>query len=121
MQEYIKKLLGSRTVTPIKSNDEMEGIIKIVKFLDKYFDIETHWIALYVQNNDVTYFDNFGLEHILKEIKKFIDNKSTKTNIFKIQAHDSIMCRYFCIGFIDFMIADFTNLFSPNNFKKMMI
>ena len=76
-----------------------------------------------MQNNNVTYFDSFGVEHIPKEIKTFINNKNIKTNIFRIQAYDSIMCGYFCIGFIDFMLAgktltEFTNLFSPNNFKK---
>ena len=91
--------------------------------LDEYSDIATHWIALYVQNNDVTYFDSFGVEYIPKEIEIFISNKNIKTNIFRIQAYDSIMCGYFCIGFIDFMLAgktltEFTNLFSPNNFKK---
>ena len=34
--------------------------------LDEYSEIEAHWIALYVQNNDVTYFDSFGVEHIPK-------------------------------------------------------
>ena len=58
-----------------------------------------------------------------KEIKTFINNKNIKANIFRIQAHNSIMCGYFCIGFIDFMLAgktltEYTNLFSPNNFKK---
>ena len=91
--------------------------------LDEYSDIGTHWVALYVHNNDVTYFDSFGVEHIPKEIKTFINNKNIKTNIFRIQAYDSIMCGYFCIGFINFMLAgktltEFTNLFSPNNFKK---
>ena len=76
-----------------------------------------------VNNNDVTYFDSFGVEHIPKEIKTFINNKNIKTNIFRIQAYDSIMCRYFCIEFIDFMLAGktltkFTNLFSPNNVKR---
>ena len=89
--------------------------------LHEYSDIGTHWLALYVQNNDVTYFDSFGVEHIPKEIKTFIGNKNIKTNIFRIQAYDSVMCGYFCIGFIDFMLAgktltEFTNLFSPNNF-----
>ena len=60
--------------------------------LDEYSDIGTHWVALYVQNNDVTYFDSFGVEHIPKEIKTFIGNKNIKTNIFRIQAYDSIMC-----------------------------
>ena len=80
---------------------------------------------MYVLNN-VTYFDRFGIEYIQKEIKAFIKNKNIKTNIFRIQTYDYIMCGYFCIGFINFMLAgktlaDFTNLFSPNNFKKMMI
>ena len=78
---------------------------------------------MYINNNNVTYFDSFGVEHIPKEIKKFISNKIIKTNIFRIQAYNSIMCGYFCIGFINFMLSgntltDFTNLFSPNNFKK---
>ena len=81
---------------------------------------------MHVQNNDVTYFDSFGVEYIPEEIKTFIGNKIIKTNIFRIQAYDSIMCGNFCIGFIDFMhlgkaLADFINLFSPNNFKKTMI
>ena len=87
--------------------------------LDEYSDIGTHWITLYVQNNDATYFDSFGVEHI--QIKIHI-----KTNTFRIQAYDSIMCWYYCIGFINFMLAkktltDFTNLFAPNNFKKIMV
>ena len=91
--------------------------------LDEYSDIGTHWVALYVQNNDVIYFNSFGVEHIPKEIRTFISNKNIKTNIFRIRAYDSIMCGYFCIGFIDFMLAektltDFKNLFSSNNFKK---
>ena len=45
----------------------------------------------------------FWVEYIPKEIKTFIGNKNVKTNIFRIQALDSIMCRYFCVGFIDFM------------------
>ena len=83
-------------------------------------------IAFYVLNNNVTSLESFGVEHIPKEIKTFIGYKNIKTNIFKIQTYDSIMCRYFCIRFIDFMLAgktltDFTNFFSPNNFKKMAI
>ena len=78
---------------------------------------------MYVSNNDVTYFDSFGVEHIPKEIKKFIKNKNIKINIFRIQAYDSIMYGYFCIGFINFMfkektLTDCTNLFSPYDFKK---
>ena len=89
---------------------------------DEHSDIGTHWIAFYVLNN-VTYFESVGVEHIPKEIKASIRNNNIKTNNFRIQAYDSIMCGYFCIGFIDFMLmektlTDFTNLFLPNNFKK---
>ena len=74
-------------------------------------------------NNNVIYFDSFGVEHIPKEIKAFINNKNIITNIFRIQAYDSVMCEYCCIGFIDFMLAgkkltDYTDLFSPYGFKK---
>ena len=81
--------------------------------LDEYSDIVTYWVALYVHNDDVTYFDSFGVEHIPKEIKAFINRSlSITTNIFRIQAYDLIMCRYFCIGFIDFLLAEI----APNNF-----
>ena len=73
--------------------------------------------------NNVTYFDSFDVEHIPKEIIIFIDKSIAVANIFRIQAYDSVMCGYLCIGFIDFMLkgktsTDFTNLFSPNNFNK---
>ena len=94
--------------------------------LDEYSDIGTHWVALYVHKDNVTYFGSFGVENIPKEIKAFMNNKNIKTNIFRKQAYDSIMCGYFCIGFIDFMLAGktltdfykFKNLFSANNFKR---
>ena len=78
---------------------------------------------MYSSNNNVTYFDSFGVEHIPKKIKIFNDKFVVAANIFRIQAYDSIMCGYFCIWFIDFMLVgktltDFTNLFEPNNFKK---
>ena len=90
--------------------------------LDEYNDIGTHWIALYVRNNCI-YFDSFGVGHIPNEIKQFIRNKDTISNIFRLQVYDSIMCGYFCLAFIDFMFAcitllKFTNLFSPYDFKK---
>ena len=91
--------------------------------LNEYSDIGTHWVALHVNNNYVHYFDSFGVEHIPEKIKAFINNKNIKTNIFRVQAYDPVMCGYFCIGFIDFMLkgktlTEFRNLFSPNNFKK---
>ena len=91
--------------------------------LDEYADVDTHWIALYVKNNKVIYFDSFGVEYVPKEIKKFIGHKNIKTNIFRIQTDNSIMCGYYSSGFIDFMFArrsliGFTCLFAPYDFKK---
>ena len=57
--------------------------------LDEFKSIETHWIALYVNCNnrsasyDVIYFDSFGVEHIPKDIEKFIGNKNI-TNLYRI-------------------------------------
>ena len=53
--------------------------------LNEHYDIGTHWVALWV-NNNVTYFDSFRVEHIPKEIKAFINNnnKNIITNIFRI-------------------------------------
>ena len=76
--------------------------------LDEYSDIGTHWIAFKAQNNDVTYFDSFGVEHIPKKIRTFISNKKIKTNIFRIYVYDSIMCGYFYIRFVDLLIYFYT-------------
>ena len=83
----------------------------------------THSIALFVKTNEAIYFDSFGIEHIPNEIKKFIGNNKIKSNIFRIKAYDSVMCGYYCIEFINYMLVgktllDYTNLFSPNDFKK---
>ena len=90
---------------------------------DEYEATGTHWIALFCKKNEVNYFDSFGVEHIPNEIKEFIGNENIKTNIFRVQASNSVMCGYFCIGFIDFMLAgkkltDYTDLFSPYDFNK---
>ena len=83
--------------------------------LDEYSDIGTHWVALYMSNNDVTYFDSFGVEHIPKEIKAFIDRSlSITTNIFRIQGYDSIMCG--CFYWIYWFYAcrkDFNWIYKP--------
>ena len=93
-----------------KSNRQGRGIVRAgygnkkgqknnVINLHENSDIGTHWIALYVVKNNVTYFDSFGVEHISKEIKKSIDrplssasrNKNIKANIFRTQAYDSLL------------------------------
>ena len=118
----------------VYSNDNLTEIKDgaYVINLEGYSDIGTHWIALCVHNDDFTYFDSFGIEHIPKEIKTFINRSLSivlrpplrvTTNVFRIQAYDSIVCGHFCIGFIGFMLAgktltEYANLFSPNSFKK---
>ena len=92
--------------------------------LDEYADIGTHWVALFCKKNEIIYFDSFGVEHIPEEIKEFIGNKNMKANIFRIQANNSVMFGYYCIGFIYFVLAgkkltDFTNVFSRHDFKKV--
>ena len=106
----------------VYSRDKIKDGAYVIN-LDEYSDIGTHWIALYVNNKTVTYFDSFGIENIPKEVKKFIGNRNIISNIYRIQNYALIMCDYFCVGFIDYMfkrksLTDYANLFSPNNFKK---
>ena len=67
--------------------------------------------------------DSFGVEHILKQNWKFIENKNIITNIYRTQTYDPTMCGYFCTGFIYFMLngkslLEYTNLFSPSYYEK---
>ena len=83
----------------------------------------THWISLFCNRNEIFYFESFGVEHVPEEMKEFIGNKNMKGNIFQVKANNSVMCGYFCIGFIDFMLADrnlvdITSMFSPYDFEK---
>ena len=91
--------------------------------IDEYADVGTYWIALFCNRNEIVYFDSFGVEHIPKEIKEFVANKKIKANIFRVQANNSVICGYFCMGFIDFIstgrkLNDYTDFFSPHDFKK---
>ena len=123
IQKYYKNELKFNGVY---SRDNLPKKIKdraYVINLDEYADIGTHWIALFRKKNEIAYFDSFCVEHIPEEIKKFIGNKNIKANIFRVQANNSVMCGYFCIGFINFMLegktlTDYTTLFSPHYFDK---
>ena len=72
--------------------------------LDEYESIGTHWITLYVNANNIVYFDSFVVELIPQKIRKSVENKNITPNIHRIKARDSTMCGYFCIRFIDFML-----------------
>ena len=108
------------------SRNNLPGKIKdggYIINLEEYVDLGTHLVTLFCNRNKIVYFGSFGVEHIPEEIKEFIGNKNIKVNIFLVQANDSVMSGYFCIGFIDFMLAgekltDYTNLFSPHYFRK---
>ena len=101
IQKYYKKELGFNSVF---SRNNLPKKIKdggYVLNLDEYADVGTH----------------------PEEIKKIVGNENIKANVFRVQTNDSVMCGFFCIGFIDFMsagkkLAAYTNLFSPYDFKK---
>ena len=91
--------------------------------LDHSENTGTHWVAVFVKKDEVIYFDSFGFEHVPEEIKKSIGNKSIKSNIFRTQDYNSVMCGYFCILLIELMLegkklTDFTNLFTSWDLKK---
>ena len=143
IQEYYQnepRINGVFSRDNLSNNNNIKNGAYVIN-LDEYHDIGTHWVALYVNNKTITYFDSFGVEHIPKEIMKFIvrtsfglrskelgsavgsHRKKIIANIYRIQAYDSTMCDYFCFGFINFMfngksLTYYTNLFSPNVFNK---
>ena len=85
---FILEIIYLNTVT----DTELKDGTYIIN-LDEYSAIGTHWVALYVQNNNnnnnnnnnsVIYFDSFGVEHIFKEIKAFINNNNNNNKIIII-------------------------------------
>ena len=109
----------SRNNLPLKIKDGAYVIN-----LDEYADVGTHWIALFCNKSEIVYFNSFGVEYVPKEIKEFVGNKNITANFFQVQANNSVMCGYFCIAFIDFMLAgkkltDFTNFFLLMTLRKM--
>ena len=92
----------------IFSRDNMPEKIKdgaYVINLDEYANVGIHWIAVFCNKSEIIYFDRLGVEHVPKEIKEFVGNKNIKANIFRVQANNLVICGYFCIGFIDFVLT----------------
>ena len=123
IQKYYKNEPRFNGVFPKNNLPEKIQDVAYVINLDGFADVDIHWIALFSNSNEIVYFDSFGIDHVPEEIKKFAGNENIKANIFQVQPNDSVMCGYFCIGFIDFMLAgrkltNYTNLFSPHDFKK---
>ena len=86
--------------------------------LDDYKLIENHWIGLYVNGDNLTHFNSFDVEPIPNETK-FTGNKIITANIYRMQANTSIMCGYFCIGFINFMLKGKSWLEYINFFQQI--
>ena len=82
---------------------------------------------MYVNGNNLMYFDSFGIGHIpkekkIKKSKNSLEKKNIITNIYRIKAYDLIMCGYFGIEFIDFMlivkkVLNYTIIFSLNEYQ----
>ena len=63
-----------------------------------------------VKKNTAVFFSSFGIKCILQEVLNKIKNKSITHNIFRIQSDDSIMCGFFCVAFIEFILEGKTLL-----------
>ena len=97
----------SRDILPNKIKNETYVIT-----LDEYSNIGKNRITLYSLNNNVIYFDRFGVEHNPKRIKIFVDKSTIIIIFFRTEAYDSVMCGYFCVAFIAFMLEG-------KNFKRL--
>ena len=83
----------------------------------------THWVSLFINKNKGVYFDSFGIEYIPQEVLSKIKDKSITHNILRIQDIEFIICGFYCIVFIEYMlvgktILDYTKLFLQNDHKK---
>ena len=83
----------------------------------------THWVSFFIDRNTAVDVDSFANEYIPQEVLNKIKYKSITLNTFRIQDNESIMCGFYCIAFIEYMLSgkgllDYTNLFFPNNYKK---
>ena len=94
----------------------------MINLSDKYSKA-THWVSLLIDKNLTLYFDSFGIEHIPQEILNKIKDKSITHNIFIVQDKGFIICGFYCIAFIEYLLAgkyllNYTNLFSTSDYKK---
>ena len=84
----------------------------------------THWVPWFIDRNTTVYFDSFRIEYIPQEALNKIRDKLITHNIFRIQNNEYIVCGFYCIAFMEYMLAgetwlDYTILFSPGFYKKM--
>ena len=127
IMDYFKEVKGFNGVFSRNNLPTLKNGAYIIN-LDHSRNTRTHWVVVFVKKDEVIYFDSFGVEYIPKEIMERIKhsslrNKNIKTSIFRIQDNNSVKCGYFCILFNQYMLkgktlTDYTNLFSPWDFKK---
>ena len=88
--------------------------------LDNKESKATNWVSLFIDRNTAIYFNYFGIEYIPLEILSKIGDKSVTHNIFRLQDNKSIMCGFYCVTFIEYMLAGKTygDLFSSNCYKN---
>ena len=127
IQDYFKNEKRFNSVFSRSNLPKLKKVAYVIN-LDHSKNTGSHWVVIFVKEDEVIYFDSFGAEYIPKELMErikhgFLGNKNVKTSIFGTQDNNSIKCGYFCILFIEYMLndktlTDFTNLFSPWNFEK---
>ena len=82
----------------------------------------THRVQLFIDKFIAMHFDSLGMEYTPQEVLNKTKEKSIIRNIFQcIQDDDSIMCGFYWIAFIKYLLArkiGYTNLFSPNDHEK---
>ena len=105
IQRYYQNVPRSNGVFSINNLPKTIKDGEYVINLDEYADVGTHWIALFSSRSEIIHFDSFCVEHVPEEIKEFVRNKNIIVNIFQVQANNSVMCGYFGIRFIDFMLT----------------
>ena len=113
MKDYFKNAKIFNGVFSRNNLPKLENGAYVIN-LDHSKNTGKHWVVIFVKSNEVIYFDSIGVEHIPKEIMERTKNKNIKTNIFKIQNYNSIMCGYFWILFIEYVLnkkalTDFTS------------
>ena len=123
IEEYFKKEPKFKGVYSRNSLPSLSKDGGYVVNLDERGEAGTHWVAIHIKGPKATYFDSFGIEHIPNEVLRFLRKKDIDSNIFRVQSKKSVLCGYFCIKFLEYMfsgktLTEYTNLFSPTDFKK---
>ena len=80
-------------------------------------------MSLFIDKNTAVFFDSFEVKYIPEEVLSKMKDKVIAHNIFRIRDDDSIICGFYCIAFIGYilvgkMLLDDTKLFSRNDNKK---